>query len=203
MSDSGEEIRITAHIAPNRPNACRFSVDRPVYEGSAYFWSADSVKDSPLAAALLGLGDVLGVRISRHDVVVTRAGADDWRAFSAKVASAIRAQIRSGKPGVGARFAPDIKAQTEIKNKVQLIFDTQINPAVASHGGHVELVDVKDHRIYLKMGGGCQGCAGAAQTLRQGIEVTVREQLPEIEEILDVTDHAAGGNPYYEAAAQG
>ena len=85
----------------------------------------------------------------------------------------------------------------EIRTKVQEIFDTQINPAVAAHGGMVDLLDVKDNKIYLRMGGGCQGCGMADVTLRQGIEEAIRQALPQVDEILDVTDHAAGDNPYY------
>lgn len=198
MSD---EIRITAHITPSRPNACRFTVDRPVYEErSAYFWSKETAKASPLALKLFELEGVIGARLAGHDVVLTRDSANDWKPFSGKVAEVIRAQLRSGEPAVSESFKPDLKSQIEIKNKVQLLFDTQINPAVAGHGGNIELVDVKDNRIYIKMGGGCHGCGMANVTLREGIETTVREQLPEIDEILDVTDHASGATPYYEAS---
>lgn len=78
------------------------------------------------------------------------------------------------------------------------LLDNEINPAVAAHGGHIDLIDYKDHRVYVRMGGGCQGCGMANVTLRQGIETLLREQLPEVHEIIDVTDHAGGTNPYYE-----
>ena len=81
--------------------------------------------------------------------------------------------------------------------RVQQVIDEVINPGIASHGGYVELVDVSDETLYLRMGGGCQGCAASAATLRMGIERMVREQVPEIQNIIDVTDHTAGANPYY------
>jgi IscR-regulated protein YhgI len=86
---------------------------------------------------------------------------------------------------------------TSLKSRVQEIIDTMINPAVAGHGGYVELIDVQDNRVYLQMGGGCQGCGAADVTLKAGIERLLREEIPEIAEILDTTDHAAGTNPYY------
>jgi Fe/S biogenesis protein NfuA len=86
---------------------------------------------------------------------------------------------------------------TDLKSRVQEIIDTMINPAVAGHGGYVELIDVQDNRVYLQMGGGCQGCGAADVTLKAGIERLLREEIPEIAEILDTTDHAAGTNPYY------
>ena len=85
----------------------------------------------------------------------------------------------------------------EPMTKVQELIDSTINPAVAGHGGFVQLVDVKDNRVYIQMGGGCQGCGAADVTLKAGIERLIKEELPEIEEVLDSTDHASGTNPYY------
>jgi Fe/S biogenesis protein NfuA len=86
---------------------------------------------------------------------------------------------------------------------VQEIIDTQINPGVAMHGGHVALLDVKDDIAYIALGGGCQGCGMADVTLKQGIEVMIREAVPEIRRIIDTTDHAAGTNPYYQPSKGG
>jgi Fe/S biogenesis protein NfuA len=88
----------------------------------------------------------------------------------------------------------------ELMTKVQALIDSTINPAVAGHGGFVQLVDVKDNKVYLQMGGGCQGCGAADVTLKAGIERLIKEELPEIEEVLDSTDHASGSNPYYTPA---
>ena len=86
----------------------------------------------------------------------------------------------------------------DLRARVQDLIDTMINPAVAGHGGFVELVDVQDNRVYLQMGGGCQGCGAADVTLKAGIERLIKEELPEVEEVLDATDHSAGTNPYYQ-----
>jgi Fe/S biogenesis protein NfuA len=83
---------------------------------------------------------------------------------------------------------------------IQELLDTQINPAVASHGGHIELVDVHDNIVYIRFGGGCQGCGMVSVTLNQGVEQAIHEAFPEIREIVDVTDHAAGTNPYYQSS---
>ena len=85
----------------------------------------------------------------------------------------------------------------ELKTRVQDLIDNMINPAVAGHGGFVELLDVKDNKVYLQLGGGCQGCGAADITLKSGIERLIKEELPEVDEVLDATDHAAGQNPYY------
>jgi Fe/S biogenesis protein NfuA len=85
----------------------------------------------------------------------------------------------------------------DLKSRVQTLIDNMINPAVAGHGGFVDLIDVKDNKVYLQMGGGCQGCGAADITLKSGIERLIKEELPEVEEVLDTTDHASGANPYY------
>lgn len=82
--------------------------------------------------------------------------------------------------------------------KIQELIDEQINPAVAAHGGHIDLLDVKDDSIYIHMGGGCQGCGMANVTLKHGIESMIKDVFPEITKIVDTTDHAAGTNPYYQ-----
>ena len=92
----------------------------------------------------------------------------------------------------------DPKAQA-----VQEVIDTQINPGVASHGGHVALLDVKDDIAYIALGGGCQGCGMADVTLKQGIEVLLKEAVPAIRQVIDTTDHAAGKNPYYQPSKGG
>ena len=81
--------------------------------------------------------------------------------------------------------------------EVQRVLDDDINPAIASHGGHVVLHDVKDDVAYVELHGGCQGCGMATVTLREGIEVRIKEVVPGIREVVDITDHARGANPYY------
>ena len=90
-----------------------------------------------------------------------------------------------------------------IAQRVQKVLDKDINPGVASHGGHVSLLDVKDSKAYIRLGGGCQGCGMADVTLKQGIEVAIKNAVPEIEEVLDTTDHGSGSNPYYQPSKGG
>jgi Fe/S biogenesis protein NfuA len=80
---------------------------------------------------------------------------------------------------------------------VQRVFDEQINPAIAAHGGFVNLLGVEGDTAYVEFGGGCQGCSMINVTLKQGVEVAVKDQVPGIEHVLDSTDHQSGENPYY------
>ena len=86
-----------------------------------------------------------------------------------------------------------------LADRVQQAIDQFVNPGVAQHGGHVTLVEVRDKVVYLQMGGGCQGCGMASVTLSQGIDKILREQVPEITGIQDVTNHSAGDSPYFTA----
>jgi Fe/S biogenesis protein NfuA len=105
---------------------------------------------------------------------------------------------RPVSPAMADRPPADLTG--EVPQRVVQVLEEQINPAIASHGGHAELVAVEGSIAYLRLSGGCQGCGMAAVTLSQGIEVAILDTVPEITEVIDVTDHASGANPYYEAA---
>jgi Fe/S biogenesis protein NfuA len=83
------------------------------------------------------------------------------------------------------------------EEKVRQLLDQQINPALAMHGGYAALDRVEGEVAYVTMGGGCQGCAVSAMTLREGIARSIREAIPELKDVVDVTDHSLGENPYY------
>jgi Fe/S biogenesis protein NfuA len=84
----------------------------------------------------------------------------------------------------------------EIAERVREVLDSQVNPAIAAHGGLISLVDVEENDIYVEMSGGCQGCALSRMTLRQGVERMLREAVPELTAVHDITDHSSGENPY-------
>jgi Fe/S biogenesis protein NfuA len=100
----------------------------------------------------------------------------------------------------GLGSGPEVDLSDPLAVQVVSVLDEQVNPSIAAHGGRADLVAVKDKSIYLRLSGGCQGCGMAKATLTQGIEVILREAIPELVNIVDVTDHADGTNPYYEPA---
>jgi Fe-S cluster biogenesis protein NfuA len=89
------------------------------------------------------------------------------------------------------------RSDHEIHELVEALLDDRINPAIASHGGRVSVVAVRNRSVYFTMTGGCQGCAASRVTLRAGIEPLVRRAVPEVVDIVDVTDHDAGTEPYF------
>lgn len=105
----------------------------------------------------------------------------------------------SPSPAVGAT-PPPADLSGPVPQRVVQVLDQHINPSIAAHGGRAELVAVEDDTVYLRLSGGCQGCGMATVTLTQGIEVAIKDAVPEITRVVDVTDHAAGTNPYFEPA---
>ena len=83
-----------------------------------------------------------------------------------------------------------------MRTKIEELFDQEVRPSLQAHGGNIELVDVEDNKVYVKLTGGCQGCAGARATLKAGVEKIIREKYPEITEVIDTTSHGSGENPF-------
>ena len=81
--------------------------------------------------------------------------------------------------------------------KLKTFFEDNITPALAGHGGFAEIVELKGEKLFIRIGGGCQGCAMAQMTVKSGIESAVMKFMPEITEVIDATNHAGGDNPYY------
>ncbi len=193
-----KEIAIIGEPTSN-PATCKFTVDRSVYPGgSAYFGNRDAAKLSPLALRVFQVPEVESLLIAENQLTITKSGYDPWPAIGKQIGARIREHIRSGEPAVSPEYDRTLPAESEIRRRVQQLLDREINPAVGMHGGWVELIDVKKNSIYLRLGGGCQGCGAADVTLKMGIEKSIRELIPEVGEILDTTDHAAGRNPYYQ-----
>jgi Fe-S cluster biogenesis protein NfuA len=193
-----QDIKIIGEPTTN-PATCKFTVERPVYPGgSAYFGNRATAAVSLLAKRLFEIPEVENVLIAENQITVTKSGFDAWPAVGKQVGAKIREHIRSGEPAVSEEFTRALPSEDDIRKRVQELLNTEINPAVGMHGGFVELIDVKRNAVYIKMGGGCQGCGAADVTLKQGIEKSIRSLVPEVGEILDTTDHAAGRNPYYQ-----
>jgi Fe-S cluster biogenesis protein NfuA len=195
------EIRITAE--PVDQERCKFQVDRPVYAGLRRFASREDAAGSPLAEALYAIPGVTELIIAGGLVTVVKDTPTPWQVVGKSVGAAIRqalaadvAPVAEKAPAKGAARLTD----DELYERVNDLFEQQVNPMVARHGGRVELIDVQDAVVLLRMGGGCQGCGMASVTLRQGIEGMLTQHIPEVQGIMDITDHTSGTNPYFASA---
>jgi len=103
-------------------------------------------------------------------------------------------------PSPGIPGLEEAVLEGTVEQRVRQVVDLYVNPAIAAHNGSCEVVNVEGDAVLVKLGGGCTGCGMAAVTLRQGIEGAIRSSVPEISRVVDVTDHAAGVNPYYAPA---
>ena len=177
---------------------CTFTVDPPVAgrETKRYRTDEEAV-GQPVAAAVLGVPGVCEVIVSGNVVTVIQDGSSAWRDLEPQVTYAIRTAMAHPEARPGIR---DVGDDDEAFDIIAGIFESQINPAVAQHGGKVELIDVQDMTVVVRMMGGCQGCGMANVTLRQGIEGTLKRVLPGVRGIKDITDHTSGTNPYFQSA---
>src|SRR5207249_897736 len=130
------------------------------------------------------------VELSDNVVTLTKNSEDQWNVIGRMIGGSIRSFLQPAPEG--ETLPPQV-----IREKIQQVLNDKINPSVASHGGFVELIDVQSNNVYVRLGGGCQGCGAADVTLKLAIERMIREEVPQIEQVLDTTDHAAGQNPYY------
>jgi Fe/S biogenesis protein NfuA len=138
------------------------------------------------------------VQENGFDVLIDGASADrmdgstvDWVEGEAGTGFEVR------NPNV--RKLGEMEPSGALAERVKQVLESRVNPAVASHGGVISLVDVDGSDVYLELGGGCQGCGMARVTLKQGVEKMLREAIPDLGQVHDATDHAAGDNPYYAA----
>ncbi|HLN98898.1 MAG TPA: NifU family protein, partial [Pyrinomonadaceae bacterium] len=147
---------------------------------------------------LMTLPGIEKIQLIGHLLVVTKTEDREWPDLGREVESVLTSYLISGD----ALSSDDVQEKMMLigrstREKVQYLIDAQINPGVAAHGGSVQVVDVKDDSVYLRLHGGCQGCGAADFTLKQGIETIVKRAVPEIQQIIDLTNHSAGLNPYY------
>jgi len=198
------DIRITAE--PTDHTRCRFVLPMPLLEGGARrFTSPADAEGSPLVAgifAIPGLG-VSEVIVSGSTVTVVKTSGSTWQQVGKSVGDAIRTALTTGTTPVSSRREERKDAAVDddaLYARVADLFETQVNPMVARHGGRIELIDVQDAIVLLRMSGGCQGCGMADVTLRQGIESMLRQEVPEVQGITDITDHASGTSPYVSAS---
>jgi NFU1 iron-sulfur cluster scaffold homolog, mitochondrial len=200
MSDTPRR-RIRAQASAADGDVMGFVLDAPVQAGrSAQF---DGAGDAPLSRALFAIEGVTRAEVAEATIWVRKLPAADWAALKPAIAATIRdvldrTDLPLGAEGLGADLDADPDAA--LLRAVEELLERQVNPAVASHGGRIAAERVAGGTVYLRMSGGCQGCAASSATLRQGVERMLRAALPQITEIVDVTDHAAGSAPFYARA---
>lgn len=194
-------IRIRAESLLADPDTCKFTVSQCVHAGAPFFFaSKEQAAGSPLVEALFALPGVDHVLVAENVVTVGKVPDASWPELKTAIGMAIRTQLITGVPAILETPPGTVtgsRTDAEVHTVIQELLDREVNPSIASHGGKISIAEVRDGTLYITMSGGCQGCASSQVTLRQGFEIMLHRVAPEITDIVDVTDHAAGKNPYY------
>jgi Fe-S cluster biogenesis protein NfuA len=183
---------------------CIFVADRPFLldEGPRKFTEPEETADAPPAEAILAVAGVCEAVFSGNRVTVVRdPDGPSWEDLIPRVQYALGAAVTSAATAIDTDRAPALDDDT-IYQEVEHIFHSQINPIVAQHGGAIDLIDVQDATVVIRMSGGCQGCGMANVTLRQGVEAALKKAIPMLAGIRDVTDHGSGANPYFASTSK-
>lgn len=196
MSEAAARRRIRVQAMAKDRQTLRFILDTPVQSGASVCYD-DVNAPAPLASALFAISGVQRVEVDGASVFVTSSADVECATLKAPIAAAIRNVLDQDALPLGPRNDAPKDEDARLLLAVANLLDRQANPAIASHGGSVAVERVENGDVYLRMSGGCQGCAASAATLRTGIETMLRAALPEISEIIDLTDHGAGTNPFY------
>ena len=190
-----QEIRIRGEPTAD-PQKCRFVLEAEVLSRSPISFDKESdTSKAPLAEKLLALPYIAGVSISGSAVTLTGDNVESWPAIGKEIGGVIREQIKSGEPAVEEEVM-DI-GDADLFTQVNLLIKNDVNPSIAAHGGIITLHSVNDGKAFVTMGGGCQGCTASSITLKQGVESYIVAKVDGVNEIVDMTDHSEGENPYY------
>jgi Fe-S cluster biogenesis protein NfuA len=202
----GDGIRIKAQLDPSGEKIV-LMVDRPLLQGYSCWCGnrAEAQERSPLALAIFDSGGIESVLIHEMNATVTRDGTgyDSGEDVARRLGKVVRAHLESGAPAVSAGWMENMPPEDSIRDGIQRVIDEEINPGIAAHSGNITLTQVKGNTVYIKMGGGCQGCAASSITLRQGVEGAFRAKVPQMGALLDDTDHSAGANPFFTSLPMG
>ena len=199
LVDLPVSIRVETSLAD--PDTCKFIVSRMVHPGGPFFFgNKERASGSPLGERLFALPGVANVLIAESVVTICKEPIASWSGLKAAIGAAIRTQLLTGGPAIlemHVHTGTQGRSDAELHAAVQELLDKEVNRSIANHGGKISIVDIRQGKLFITMSGGCQGCASSQVTLRQGFEVMLKRVAPEIGEIVDATDHAAGKQPFY------
>jgi Fe/S biogenesis protein NfuA len=195
VTDPAREKILELRSQEDEPESLGLRIEVTGVQGVEYTYD---LTFDPVAAADQAAGDLvdkqgdLPVIVPAESIDALRGATLDLPSVGGQVGLVLRNPNRPD-PLAGAH----IELSGTVEEKVRQLLDGQINPSLAMHGGFAGLDRVEDDKVFVTMGGGCQGCAVSAMTLREGIARAIKEAIPEVAEVVDITDHELGENPYY------
>lgn len=201
------EIKISANPMSDG-QVIRFEFDQDIFKVNSLTLSADpGLEKCPFASDLFKQipikrfhvdGKLLWLELEDLEV-------KNWQSWAKKFGSQVRMWQSTGQVFFSENMrnisSPSQTDQpqnnSELVTQIKEVLDREISPGLAGHGGSVSVERYESGILYLKFQGGCQGCAQIDVTLKQGIEQHLKKKFPELREIVDVTDHNSGSNPYF------
>lgn len=202
MSEVEEQpLRIRGEFTPD-PNVCRFIVSKRMFDDdwTFQFRSPEDAPGSTLIEALFAVEGVGEIKIHQDTFTIIKNTDDAWPKLAAKLIPVMKEHLSSDVGVLDASQKEALKTaplDEDVPQIIKELLENSINPALASHGGFVELVRIDGYDVIVRMGGGCQGCASSQSTMKFGIERAIKDVVPQIQNVIDATDHDAGANPYY------
>jgi Fe-S cluster biogenesis protein NfuA len=187
---STNEVYVSLEFTPN-PNTLKYSVNRQLLERGAvnFVKKADADERSPLASKLMSVPGISGVMIGKDFVTVTKTEAGDWDVVHKSSSTLIEQHLTANLPVVN-EAAMNQEAHkggtTEIESRIKTILDNEIRPAVAMDGGDITFEKFENGVVYLFLQGSCAGCPSSTMTLKMGIENRLKQEIPEITEVVSV-----------------
>ncbi len=205
--DKREELKIQATLASS--NMVLFSLSETILEkNKTLCQTKQQAIGAPLLEKIFELDSVEEIFVNEDSLRVKFKEGADLKSAAADVGKRTRELWNSGAEMVPSSYLSantqveeelfiSEAAQSDIGKEINKVLTDTITPSLASHGGHVTLVDLKDGFIHLSFGGGCQGCSQVSTTVKDGVEKILIDQFPEFKGVMDVTNHSKGENPYY------
>lgn len=181
----------------------RFEFDFQISQKQVHYLDSNEAQLSPVASKLFGFPWTDSVQVDTHAVQLKKQDWVDWEILEEPLVSLLSEHFSEQQQPIEENPEPpelqegSESLETPEAKTLQKLIEEQINPALADHGGYVVLHAIEGEKVFLEMGGGCQGCAMSYQTLKEGIEGAIRSVVPSIQEVVDVTRHEEGVNPYY------
>jgi len=182
-------VNISAQITPN-PHTLKFVVDRMLLEyGSIDFSNREKAATSPLVLKLYAINGVTAILVGTNFVSVTKSNMIDWTDLAEPVISTLQKELDGDSIGVDVSLltaASTASGGTDIESRIREILDNEIRPAVAMDGGDITFHSYEDGVVMLQLQGACSSCPSSTLTLKMGIENRLREEIPEIRDVVQI-----------------
>ncbi|OQW49072.1 MAG: hypothetical protein A4S09_12665 [Proteobacteria bacterium SG_bin7] len=193
-----QEIIIRWEIRDNQ--TCSYFLNKKISKNEVLYTDSLSANRSPLAAKIFGFPWTKSVELKPDQVNILKHDWVEWEVLAEPLAGLIKEHLNEKLQRGNIEENPEIKDHEihhPLAEQISILIDNEINPAVAAHGGYIRLMNVKDDKVFISMEGGCQGCAQSQATLKEGVVTTIQKYFPQIQDVVDVTNHAQGENPYF------